>query len=47
MINANARAVFGPGGPTVKRRDLKPHDILIEIKYAGICHTDIHTARGD
>ena len=22
-------------------------DVLIEIKYAGICHSDIHTARGD
>ncbi|WP_136605442.1 NAD(P)-dependent alcohol dehydrogenase [Paenibacillus dokdonensis] len=51
MINANARAVFGPEGPfeltTIERRDLKPHDVLIEIKYAGICHSDIHTARGD
>lgn len=47
MINANARAVFGPEGSTVERRDLKPHNILIEIKYAGICYTDIHTARGD
>lgn len=51
MINANARAVFSPDAPfkptTIKRRDLQPHDILIEIKYAGICHSDIHTARGD
>lgn len=51
MITANARAVFSPEGPfkltTIERRDLKPHDVLIEIKYAGICHSDIHTARGD
>ena len=51
MINANARAVFSPDAPfkltTIKRRDLQSHDILIEIKYAGICHSDIHTARGD
>lgn len=51
MINANARAVFSPEGPfkltTIERRDLKPHDVLIEIKYAGICHSDIHTARGE
>ncbi|MDN3241677.1 NAD(P)-dependent alcohol dehydrogenase [Glycomyces tritici] len=32
---------------TVERRDLGPHDVLIEIKYAGICHSDIHTVRGD
>ncbi|MDE5599756.1 MAG: NAD(P)-dependent alcohol dehydrogenase [Ureaplasma sp.] len=28
-----------------ERRALKPNDILIEIKYAGICHSDIHTVR--
>ncbi|RKS77928.1 putative zinc-type alcohol dehydrogenase-like protein [Motilibacter peucedani] len=32
---------------TIERRDLGPHDVLIEIKYAGICHSDIHTARGE
>ncbi|MFP5108626.1 alcohol dehydrogenase catalytic domain-containing protein [Neobacillus sp. C211] len=21
-------------------------DVLIEIKYAGVCHSDIHTAHG-
>lgn len=51
MIAANARAVFGPEGPfkltMIERRDLKPHDVRIEIKYAGICHSDIHTARGE
>ncbi|WP_206915435.1 NAD(P)-dependent alcohol dehydrogenase [Alicyclobacillus acidoterrestris] len=51
MIQANARAVFNPEGPfqltTIERRDLQPHDVLIEIKYAGICHSDIHTARGE
>ncbi|MCW2920612.1 MAG: hypothetical protein JWL76_486 [Thermoleophilia bacterium] len=29
------------------RRDVGPHDVLIEIAYAGICHSDIHTVRGD
>jgi len=32
---------------TVERRELGPNDVLIEIKYAGICHSDIHTVRGD
>lgn len=32
---------------TVERRDLGPHDVLIAIHYAGICHSDIHTARGE
>lgn len=30
---------------TIQRRDLGPHDVLIKIAYAGICHSDIHTAR--
>lgn len=32
---------------TVERRDLGPRDVLIEIRYAGICHSDIHAARGE
>ncbi|ANZ23873.1 alcohol dehydrogenase [Rhodococcus sp. WB1] len=31
----------------IERRDVGPNDVLIEIKYAGICHSDIHTVRGD
>ncbi|MFB6466806.1 NAD(P)-dependent alcohol dehydrogenase [Cytobacillus sp. Hz8] len=51
MIIAKARAVDGPDKPfheaEIKRRDLDLHDVLIEIKYAGICHSDIHTAHGE
>jgi uncharacterized zinc-type alcohol dehydrogenase-like protein len=32
---------------SIKRREVGPCDVLIEISYAGICHTDIHTVRGD
>ncbi|GAB3622368.1 NAD(P)-dependent alcohol dehydrogenase [Mariniluteicoccus endophyticus] len=32
---------------TIERRDLRPDDIRIEIRYAGICHSDIHTVRGE
>ncbi|SDO61822.1 uncharacterized zinc-type alcohol dehydrogenase-like protein [Nakamurella panacisegetis] len=32
---------------TIERRDVGAHDVLIEIKFAGICHSDIHTVRGD
>ncbi|MDS2171848.1 NAD(P)-dependent alcohol dehydrogenase [Nesterenkonia sp. CL21] len=32
---------------TIERRDLGPHDVLITIDYAGICHSDIHTVRGE
>ncbi|MFE5535201.1 NAD(P)-dependent alcohol dehydrogenase [Streptomyces sp. NPDC056492] len=30
---------------TVPRRPVGEHDVLIEIKYAGICHSDIHQVR--
>ncbi|MFC5799756.1 NAD(P)-dependent alcohol dehydrogenase [Streptomyces formicae] len=30
---------------TIQRRAVREHDVLIEIKYAGICHSDIHQAR--
>src|SRR5689334_4710809 len=29
------------------RRDPRPDDVVIEIAFAGICHSDIHTARGE
>ncbi|WP_044378496.1 NAD(P)-dependent alcohol dehydrogenase [Streptomyces noursei] len=32
---------------TVPRRELGAHDILIDIKFAGICHSDIHTVRAE
>lgn len=30
---------------TIARRPVGQHDILIEIKYSGICHSDLHQAR--
>jgi uncharacterized zinc-type alcohol dehydrogenase-like protein len=32
---------------TITRREPGPHDVAIEIKFAGICHSDIHTAKGE
>jgi alcohol dehydrogenase (NADP+) len=32
---------------TIERRDLGPRDVSIAIAYAGICHSDIHTARNE
>ena len=32
---------------TIERRDVGAADVLIDIKFAGICHSDIHTIRGD
>jgi uncharacterized zinc-type alcohol dehydrogenase-like protein len=46
-----AYATPGPRAPfektTINRRDLGPSDVLIKIAYAGICHSDIHTARNE
>ncbi|MEV3861062.1 NAD(P)-dependent alcohol dehydrogenase [Streptomyces sp. NPDC050095] len=30
---------------TIERRTVGEHDVLIDIKFAGICHSDIHQAR--
>lgn len=32
---------------TIERRNVGPHDVRIDIQWAGICHSDIHTVRGD
>ena len=51
MLNVNAYGATSATEPLVPmkidRRDLGPRDVLIEIKYAGICHSDIHTVRSE
>ena len=51
MSQAQARGVQQTDAPveslTIERRELSPEDVLIDIKYCGICHSDIHFARGD
>jgi uncharacterized zinc-type alcohol dehydrogenase-like protein len=49
QVHAYAAPAAGePLAPTtIERRDVGPHDVLIDIKYAGICHSDIHTVNGD
>ncbi|WP_369252766.1 NAD(P)-dependent alcohol dehydrogenase [Geodermatophilus amargosae] len=50
-MRVHAYAAPAAGRPlaptTVERRDVGPDDVLIEIEYAGICHSDIHTVNGD
>jgi uncharacterized zinc-type alcohol dehydrogenase-like protein len=37
-----------PLGPLfIDRRDVGPSDVLIDILFCGICHSDIHQARGE
>jgi uncharacterized zinc-type alcohol dehydrogenase-like protein len=30
-----------------ERRDPRPHDVAIDILFCGVCHSDLHTARGE
>ncbi len=32
---------------TITRRDVGAHDVKFDIHFAGICHSDIHTVRGE
>ncbi len=51
MLNVAAYAAPAAGAPlektTITRRDVRDTDVMIEIRYAGICHSDIHTVRGE
>ena len=51
MRTVKAYGAVSPTDPlvplTIERRDLGPNDVLIDIDYAGICHSDIHTVRGE
>ncbi len=42
---AKAKAPLGPYA--IERREPGPHEVLIDILYCGICHTDIHQARDE
>jgi uncharacterized zinc-type alcohol dehydrogenase-like protein len=50
-MRINAYAAPAAGEPlsrtTIERREVGANDVLIEIQYAGICHSDIHTVNGD
>src|ERR1700704_178239 len=51
MLKTPAFAAFAPGKPfapfTVERREPGPREVLIEILYCGVCHSDIHQARDE
>ncbi|MDY6871798.1 MAG: NAD(P)-dependent alcohol dehydrogenase [Actinomycetota bacterium] len=32
---------------TITRREVGPHDVAFDIHFSGICHSDIHTVRGE
>ncbi len=51
MIPVKGYAAHQAGSPLepypFHRRELGPHDILIDILFCGICHSDIHQARDE
>ncbi|MET0244438.1 MAG: NAD(P)-dependent alcohol dehydrogenase [Flavitalea sp.] len=34
-------------GSAIQRRNLQPSDVAIQIKYCGVCHSDIHAVNND
>ena len=52
-MEVEAIAVFNPKEGSFKRKkilrksaeQLLPNDVVIRIKYAGICHSDVHQGR--
>ncbi len=51
MPEVSAYAVASATSPfekiTITRREPGPHEVFFSVEYAGICHSDIHTARGE
>jgi len=51
MPKTASYAAFSPKEPlgpfAFERRDPGPHDVLIDILYCGICHSDIHQVRDE
>lgn len=31
----------------IPRREPDPHDVVVEIEYCGLCHSDVHAGRGE
>lgn len=50
-LTTRALQKSGPDQPfrvvEIHRRDPRPHDVVINIQAAGICHSDIHTIRNE
>jgi uncharacterized zinc-type alcohol dehydrogenase-like protein len=51
MLDAIGYAVSSAKAPlapfSFQRREPRDHDVVIDIKFAGICHSDIHQARDE
>ncbi|MFP2923675.1 NAD(P)-dependent alcohol dehydrogenase [Pyxidicoccus sp. 3LG] len=51
MLKTHAYAAANAGQPlapySFEQREPGPHDVLIDILYCGVCHSDIHQARDE
>jgi uncharacterized zinc-type alcohol dehydrogenase-like protein len=51
MSAADAYAASSPGAPlapwVIERREVGPRDVEVEILFCGVCHSDLHAARGE
>jgi uncharacterized zinc-type alcohol dehydrogenase-like protein len=51
MIPVKGFAAIGPTSPlgaySFERRELREHDVLVDILFSGICHSDIHQVRDE
>lgn len=51
MTQVKAYAMDGPDQPfhptILERREPGPTEVYFEVKFAGVCHSDIHTGRGE
>lgn len=51
MFECVGYATMGPEAPLVpfsfQRREPRPFDVVIAVKFCGVCHSDIHVARNE
>ena len=51
MINASGYAAYASKDPlkhfSFERRDPGPKDVVVDIQYCGVCHSDIHQVRDE
>jgi uncharacterized zinc-type alcohol dehydrogenase-like protein len=51
MIPVKGYAASDPTSPLApfnfERRELRPHDVLVDILFSGVCHSDLHQVRDE
>ena len=47
-LTKSAASATSPLKPmSIERRALWPHDVLLDVLYCGVCHSDSHQARNE